>query len=79
MGNQRLVVYRRVATVPTVYGIETWAIKGWWYTDVLQQYLPFTVLKLKYVLTASALALPVATVPTVYGIETLFLALYIQQ
>ena len=61
-----------VATVPTVYGIET--LKILTLCSVLfklQQYLPFTVLKpsdslykLFFVDTF------VATVPTVYGIET---------
>ena len=60
-----------VATVLTVYGIETnhyqiYLIVNW----TLQQYLPFTVLKLK-VLTTSTVLYNVATVLTVYGIETL--------
>ena len=61
-----------VATVLTVYGIETDKI----HNDVkdqlkLQQYLPFTVLKLKYITLSLASGLkPVATVLTVYGIET---------
>ena len=39
-----------VATVLTVYGIETYLVKSWVTTDtlnLLQQCLPFTVLKLK--------------------------------
>ena len=62
-----------VATVLTVYGIET-TIKSFVFFRLfkLQQYLPFTVLKLKpkkrteEVITTAA----VATVLTVYGIET---------
>ena len=63
--------FQYVATVLTVYGIETPSIE----IDVhgergkLQQYLPFTVLKPK---KATKKAEPsVATVLTVYGIETL--------
>ena len=62
-----------VATVPTVYGIETRSGCCWSVVQhTLQQYLPFTVLKLLF---ASCMMLvifspPVATVPTVYGIET---------
>ena len=61
-----------VATVLTVYGIETfklWLEERWPHYEALQQYLPFTVLKLnnskKFLFTN-----PVATVLTVYGIET---------
>ena len=63
--------FLRVATVPTVYGIETQkSRRSFGTTNLLQQYLPFTVLKppevgCKFVNTSS-----VATVPTVYGIET---------
>ena len=39
----------------------------------LQQYLPFTVLKLARFATSVILASSVATVLTVYGIETLFI------
>ena len=58
-----------VATVLTVYGIETQkktksVLKKW-----LQQYLPFTVLKLGPSIPIIVWA--VATVLTVYGIETL--------
>ena len=41
---------------------------------VLQQYLPFTVLKLKNEFLFGR-ALLVATVPTVYGIETIYYSL----
>ena len=37
---------------------------------MLQQYLPFTVLKLQYLYAGSNDSLYVATVLTVYGIET---------
>ena len=61
-----------VATVLTVYGIETFLAKP---SDTrfvkLQQYLPFTVLKLFHtVCKISYSPRPVATVLTVYGIET---------
>ena len=62
-----------VATVLTVYGIETnvnFVILNKFYAK-LQQYLPFTVLKP----TVTLMFVPgrrfVATVLTVYGIETL--------
>ena len=59
-----------VATVLTVYGIETQrSFCNRIHTVVLQQYLPFTVLKHND-LTNTALDLIVATVLTVYGIET---------
>ena len=59
-----------VATVPTVYGIETF-IEFFAILNIfsLQQYLPFTVLKL--CLMRRLQVLVVATVPTVYGIETM--------
>ena len=63
-----------VATVLTVYGIET--VSKLYETTIqsrimLQQYLPFTVLKLKIQIYQIAMMLtPVATVLTVYGIET---------
>ena len=59
-----------VATVLTVYGIETKPIKagGNWLKG-LQQYLPFTVLK-HYKLHLPKCYYAVATVLTVYGIET---------
>ena len=63
-----------VATVPTVYGIETLKMKR----DrqpiyLLQQYLPFTVLKRQYFCSRSDIGFfNVATVPTVYGIETAY-------
>ena len=59
-----------VATVLTVYGIET---NNCWRRSLtvaeLQQYLPFTVLKLWF-RYYSWFAFTVATVLTVYGIET---------
>ena len=61
-----------VATVPTVYGIET-TEKPSPSSDScfsLQQYLPFTVLKPSEVSATIQLSHRVATVPTVYGIET---------
>ena len=60
-----------VATVLTVYGIETPNLNATLVTDQtsLQQYLPFTVLKLKYALPVGVASV-VATVLTVYGIET---------
>ena len=66
--------YLKVATVLTVYGIETnlWMLsldlKNTW----LQQYLPFTVLKrINTLIIIRALNTCVATVLTVYGIETI--------
>ena len=60
-----------VATVLTVYGIETFR------SDIndlrlpeLQQYLPFTVLKLSTSRRSVLSSILVATVLTVYGIET---------
>ena len=60
-----------VATVLTVYGIETQQydrriLCHYW----LQQCLPFTVLKLSFCFSLKVLATNVATVLTVYGIET---------
>ena len=63
-----------VATVPTVYGIETMNMELTIPQIIkLQQYLPFTVLKLHYLYLDLyyKIHLTVATVPTVYGIETL--------
>ncbi len=65
----------RVATVPTVYGIETapLALKPLTGLRVgLQQYLPFTVLKPECGIDffTDKRFHYVATVPTVYGIET---------
>ena len=60
----------RVATVLTVYGIETFIVDPFLVIQtLLQQYLPFTVLKRKpnLIILISPL---VATVLTVYGIET---------
>ena len=61
-----------VATVLTVYGIETApAVFSTVGASSLQQYLPFTVLKLSMILKILlAILLKVATVLTVYGIET---------
>ena len=60
-----------VATVLTVYGIETKADKEIKKDNKLQQYLPFTVLKPVCSLFTDALSsYNVATVLTVYGIET---------
>ena len=59
-----------VATVLTVYGIETFIVDPFLVIQtLLQQYLPFTVLKRKpnLIILISPL---VATVLTVYGIET---------
>ena len=61
----------KVATTPTVYGIETYKF-GKEYKNsrvALQQHLPFTVLKLEIVRFVVDF-LAVATTPTVYGIET---------
>ena len=62
----------QVATVPTVYGIETFKhaleLKSTYLT--LQQYLPFTVLKHWRCKITAVFGWVVATVPTVYGIET---------
>ena len=61
-----------VATVLTVYGIETFSrsleISG---GTALQQYLPFTVLKHNGLPALVVSAKIVATVLTVYGIETI--------
>ena len=71
--NQKASVIRYVATVLTVYGIETPKIS----VDnnpsgELQQYLPFTVLKPLKDFTWIFIHIgKVATVLTVYGIETL--------
>ena len=62
-----------VATVLTVYGIETLVFFITKFRCVkLQQCLPFTVLKLHTTHTVFALVLQVATVLTVYGIETFY-------
>ena len=66
-------LHKEVATVLTVYGIETqFKCKG---ANIgsfkLQQYLPFTVLKLFFAkLDIDFHCYFVATVLTVYGIET---------
>ena len=61
-----------VATVLTVYGIETINIYRRLIAIVrtLQQYLPFTVLKLNNMVKETNTVVRVATVLTVYGIET---------
>ena len=61
----------QVATVLTVYGIETSLrpCKFFHNAYLLQQYLPFTVLKLIQRCTFNTYV-DVATVLTVYGIET---------
>ena len=60
-----------VATVLTVYGIETIAFSLPVLRSVrLQQYLPFTVLKLSQFHQSTPSRYTVATVLTVYGIET---------
>ena len=58
-----------VATVLTVYGIETQKTKKQKELLQLQQYLPFTVLKQRHQIICRQ-DLLVATVLTVYGIET---------
>ena len=46
-----VLIFGSVATVPTVYGIETQSFNKFCIIQVLlQQYLPFTVLKLQLVL-----------------------------
>ena len=60
-----------VATAPTVYGIETVSL-GFLESRamLLQQHLPFTVLKPPMKAFTSVALNSVATAPTVYGIET---------
>ena len=61
----------QVATVLTVYGIETSAYRLQPYSNQqLQQCLPFTVLKLEWKFFILRVWTIVATVLTVYGIET---------
>ena len=71
---QRWILFLLVATVLTVYGIETGVgsrIFSWFCHDELQQYLPFTVLKLLLHIVINVYSNSwVATVLTVYGIET---------
>ena len=65
-----------VATVLTVYGIETSlraVLAATNLDDKLQQYLPFTVLKRQWNLNEFQIIVLVATVLTVYGIETVLL------
>ena len=68
-----LLIHQLVATVLTVYGIETIIPQSLQVTRLvaLQQYLPFTVLKLEAPCLQLLLYHLVATVLTVYGIETL--------
>ena len=70
----------RVATVLTVYGIETKHNTSLYttLTNTLQQCLPFTVLKLQTDLRPRHKSWSVATVLTVYGIETSKPEFYIQ-
>ena len=65
-------VLYNVATVPTVYGIETHSSRtiSAIALSALQQYLPFTVLKQANFSNFVVGTATVATVPTVYGIET---------
>ena len=60
-----------VATVLTVYGIETEGNSPSYNYIQLQQYLPFTVLKPGRTFFHGFYVQTVATVLTVYGIETL--------
>ena len=62
----------KVATVLTVYGIETHILKlaRPIFHALLQQYLPFTVLKRYTIHYYTRVLDRVATVLTVYGIET---------
>ena len=64
------ISFALVATVPTVYGIETRGNQLILCREELQQYLPFTVLKRYKGRSEGERNLEVATVPTVYGIET---------
>ena len=65
--------FARVATVLTVYGIETQEniLLQNILISSLQQYLPFTVLKLNLTSLYFRKCATVATVLTVYGIETI--------
>ena len=61
----------KVATALIVYGIETQSIQILESNfKLLQQSLPFTVLKLKIVNILLSICFVVATALTVYGIET---------
>ena len=60
----------KVATAPTVYGIETQELVLALKVVKLQQHLPFTVLKLTQLMSNIVNFSIVATAPTVYGIET---------
>ena len=67
----KILIYSWVATVLTVYGIETiWILCVLSIIWRLQQYLPFTVLKLWIEFRHKLSKCCVATVLTVYGIET---------
>ena len=67
-----LIYFYIVATVLTVYGIETYDFcHKTTLEEKLQQYLPFTVLKPEYCFSDVSTSIgSVATVLTVYGIET---------
>ena len=73
----RICATLRVATVLTVYGIETGkaTLSASIRHGLLQQFLPFTVLKRTQIADGEhEYLLVVATVLTVYGIETGFLS-----
>ena len=74
MPSVSLPVEPKVATAPTVYGIETSPQfkNNIIFISLLQQHLPFTVLKRIGTETLPSIEL-VATAPTVYGIETEYL------
>ena len=66
------IIFIWVATVLTVYGIETF-YNFFVFKHIgrqLQQYLPFTVLKHNNLIQCKPTSFEVATVLTVYGIET---------
>ena len=66
-----------VATAPTVYGIETMlSIKIVDSASLLQQHLPFTVLKLNICFQFIWMKNIVATVLTVHGIETVIICTF---
>ena len=72
-----MTVIYTVATVLTVYGIETFSTLFTFNSLYsLQQCLPFTVLKLNFCSNFFFCYLSVATVLTVYGIETLVYEIY---
>ena len=76
-----LTLINSVATVLTVYGIETSIQNGFCYKAISvqsQQYLPFTVLKQPGEVAMTTNNNLVATVLTVYGIETIIIILLIE-